>query len=95
MECSRPDCHMPVEFYIVDFDAIAREEGKCFDFDYECERWIVETDWVKLIREGKIHGQCAKGHELLPIPPQRYGVSKRQGHLPSQHDAVKWSRVVS
>ena len=45
MECSKSDCRVPVEFYIVDFDAIARDEGKSFDLRHHREKWIDETDW--------------------------------------------------
>ena len=94
MECYKSDCRVPVEFYIVDFDAIAREEGKSFDLPHHREKWIAETDWVKLIRAGKFHGVCKNGHELNPIPAERYSVSTRQGSLPSQHDALTWGRPV-
>jgi hypothetical protein len=95
MECSRSNCHVPVEFYIVDFDEIASEEGKWFDFPHQREKWIDETDWLKLIRDGKFHGLCSKGHELLPIPKPRYRLSKRDGTLPSLHEMLAWGRVVS
>jgi hypothetical protein len=95
MECSKSDCRAPVEFYIVDFDAIARDEGKSFDLPHHREKWIGETDWVKLIRTGRFHGVCNKGHELQPIPAQRYRVSTKRGFLPSQHDLLLWGRVVS
>jgi hypothetical protein len=95
MECSKSDCCVPVEFYIVDFDTIARDAGKSFDLRHHREKWIAETDWVKLIRAGKFHGLCKKGHELHPIPAGRYSVSRRQGSLPSQHDMLGWGRVVS
>jgi hypothetical protein len=95
VECSKPDCRVPVEFYIVDFDMIARKEGKSFDLPHHREKWIAETDWVKLIRGGEFHGVCKHGHELHPIPAQHYRVSARQGKLPSQHDLISWGRIVS
>jgi hypothetical protein len=96
MECSKSDCHVPVEFYIVDFDVIAHgDDWESFDLPHHREKWIAETDWVKLIRSGKFHGVCNRGHELQPIPAQRYNVSTRQGFLPSQHDMLGWGRVVS
>ena len=67
MECSKSDCRVPVVFYIVDFDVIAHgDDGESFDLPHHREKWIAETDWVKLIRSGKFHGVCKKGMNCNP-----------------------------